>query len=121
MVNRELDSTPPIPAVDREFWQRSPPTLPSQTPSAPPAGFPVFGPLPATVLGFVSPEFRGGGIGLGSQTAEPSTFTCPLLLFPPKRHCSCILVSDESLCKQWMVIRLRVTVGRPTLSNSGSG
>ena len=45
MVNRDWTARPRSPLSNREFWQRSPPTLPTQTPSAPPAGFLVFGPL----------------------------------------------------------------------------
>ena len=53
MVNRELGQhAPRSPLSNREFGS-DPPTLPTQTPSAPPAGFLVFGPLPATVLGFI--------------------------------------------------------------------
>src|SRR3954447_13523702 len=67
MVNREVDSTsPPIPAVPSRALAASPPTLPSQTPSAPPAGFLVFGPFPPRYSAFCHLDF---GAGIGARRA----------------------------------------------------
>src|SRR3954452_8432986 len=77
MVNASWTARPPIPAVQSRFWQRSPPTLPSQTPSAPPAGFLVFRPISATVLRLsVTESFGGGGSGLGGSSAGPFAVAC---------------------------------------------
>jgi hypothetical protein len=78
MVNREVDSTsPPIPAVlIASFWQRSPPTLPNQTPSVPPAGFRVFGQFPPRYSARII-QVSGRGSGLGSQAAEPFAIRSP--------------------------------------------
>jgi hypothetical protein len=72
MVNREVDSTSPrSPAAPSRALAATPPTLPTQTPSAPPAGFLVFGPLPATVLGSYHPSFGATG-DRGSAAWLPS-------------------------------------------------
>jgi hypothetical protein len=71
MVNREVDSTSPrSPLSYRELWQRSPQTLPNQTPSAPPAGFRYLANFRHGTR-LVSPKFSGRGSGVGSLAAEP--------------------------------------------------
>ena len=117
MVNRELDSTPPIPAVDREFWQRSPRYCQAKPRRHPRRGFRYSASCHGTRLCVTGVSERG--IGLGSQAAEPSTFTCTFLLFRPKRHCSCILVSDEdepiTLCPPSEGLFLRTLPAPPGL------
>src|SRR3954471_20539228 len=61
MVNREVDSTSPrSPLSYRELLAAIPPTLPNQTPSAPPAGFRVFGQFPPRYSACMTAVFGGG-------------------------------------------------------------
>ena len=78
MVNREVDSTsPPIPAVPFAKFGSDPPRYCQANPAGIPGGVSGIWPTSATVLGFVSPQFRGGGSGLGSQAAEPFAIGWP--------------------------------------------
>jgi hypothetical protein len=79
MVNASWTARPPIPAVHSRALAASPPTLPTQTPSAPPGGVSGIWPISATVLGSYHPSFRGGGSGLGSLAAEPFAIGWPVL------------------------------------------
>ena len=73
MVNREVDSkSPRSPLSHSRSLAAIPPDTAKPTPPVSPAGFLVFGQLPATVLGSYHPSFRGGGSGLGGLAAEPS-------------------------------------------------
>ena len=57
-------TAPPDPRCPSRILAASPPTLPNPNLVGTPGGvFLLFGPLPATVLGFVSPKFSGRGIG----------------------------------------------------------
>ena len=69
---RELDSTPPrSPLSSREKFGGDPPDAAKPNPVGTPGGVSGIRPTSATVLGFVSWKFRGGGSGLGGQSAEP--------------------------------------------------
>ena len=77
---RELDSTPPDPPLSsRENLAAIPPDAAKPAPSAPPAGFLVFGPLPPRYSAVCHREFRGGGIGgSAAKSAEPFAVRLPL-------------------------------------------
>ena len=73
MVNREVDSTsPPIPAVPSRALAAIPPTLPTQTPSAPPAGFLVFGQFPPRYSARIAQVFGAGDRGSAARLPSPS-------------------------------------------------
>ena len=71
---------PPIPRCPVvRIWRRSSPDAAKPAPSAPPAGFLVFGPLPPRYSAVCHREFRGGGIGgSAAKSAEPFAVRLPL-------------------------------------------
>src|SRR4051812_33063626 len=79
MVNASWTARPPIPAVHSRVLAAIPRHCQTQTPSAPPAGFLVFGPLPATVLGSYHRSFGAGDRGLGSPGCRALRHTMPRL------------------------------------------
>src|SRR3954452_4419390 len=78
MVNASWTARPRSPLSTREFWQRSPPTLPNPNPVGTPGGVSGIWPTSRHGTRFVSPEFRGGGSGLGSPGCRALRHTMPL-------------------------------------------
>jgi hypothetical protein len=76
-LTRVGQHAPRSPLSTREFWQRSPPTLPNPNPVGTPGGVSGIWPTSRHGTRFVSPEFRGGGSGLGSPGCRALRHTMP--------------------------------------------
>jgi hypothetical protein len=73
MVNREVDSTsPPDPRCPIASLAAIPPILPTETPSAPPAGFLVFGQFPPRYSARITQVFGAGDRGSAAKLPSPS-------------------------------------------------
>src|SRR4051794_24641283 len=79
MVNSSWTARPPIPAVHSRALVASPPTLPTQTPSAPPAGFLVFGQFPPRYSARI-PKFSGREIGARQPDCRALRHRMPRLM-----------------------------------------